>query len=523
LSRSEFRDLFPAEGELIEFKSGTGERPIQASSVAFSNADGGVILIGVQDDGTVVGRPLNSGTADAVHQALSATNDIGRYELHGLDIDGIPITVIAVARREDGFAQTSNGRVLVRRGSRDEALFGSDLQRFINERAHRRFEETPTVEISDAQPELFARLANAYGWSDHERSGDRLRSQGFAVEARLTVAGALYLTADPAQVLGKAYVEILRFGDETTTDYDRRDELRGPLTEQLEASVARISDLLGTELVVLGVRRYELPRIPEVVLRECIANALAHRSYESAGTAVRIELRPASVRVISPGGLPEPVTVRNIREVSAARNLHVIRALRRFGLAEDAGRGVRVMEEAMRSEMLEPPDFIDHRHSVEVVLPVRSAVAPVERAWVRELEARGSLGAGDRLVLVHAARGEALTNARVREILQTDAQEARAVLHRLRDAGLLLQHGQRGGASYTLDGSLHPPAGLRLAPAQLDDLVAGLSDEGPISNADVRRATGLDRAESLAVLDRLVRAGRLRRFGQRRGTRYERP
>jgi hypothetical protein len=111
----------------------------------------------------------------------------------------------------------------------------------------------------------------------------------------------------------------------------------------------------------------------------------------------------------------------------------------------------------------------------------------------------------------------------VRAILNSDAQRARAVLQRLRDGDLLVQHGQRGGATYTLTGTLQPPAGLRLTADELADVVSNLAADGPITNADVRAATGLDRLAALAILDRLVGAGRLVRTGQRRGTRYQRP
>jgi ATP-dependent DNA helicase RecG len=327
---------------------------------------------------------------------------------------------------------------------------------------------------------------------------------------------------DPAPVLGKPFVEVLRYPDDTTIDYDRRDEIRGPIHHVLEEAVRRIKDELGVELVVVGARRYELPRIPEVVLREALANALAHRSYEAAGTAIRVELRPSAIVVKSPGGLPEPVTVANIRETNAARNVVVIRLLRALGLAEDAGRGIDVMQDTMAAEMLDPPRFSDLGHEVIVELPIRSAVAPAERAWIRELERRGTLRGSDRIALVHAARGETLTNKRVRELLGVDAQAARDVLHRLRDERFLEQHGQRGGASYRLSGSLEAPAGLRLTADELAGAVARLAEGGPISNSDVRTATGLDRGEALAVLQKLVDDGRLVRIGQRRGTRYAR-
>ena len=108
------------------------------------------------------------------------------------------------------------------------------------------------------------------------------------------------------------------------------------------------------------------------------------------------------------------MTVENIRETQAARNYRVITVLRRFGLAEDAGRGVDVMVESMLQEMLEPPAFEDSGHSVSVTLPIRSAVTPTaSEASVREVETRGLIEPSDRILLVHAARGERLANSRV--------------------------------------------------------------------------------------------------------------
>src|SRR6185312_4489428 len=367
------------------------------------------------------------------------------------------------------------------------------------ERTASRYESTPVdVPVRSVDPRLRAVLAKAMRW---ERAGaERLREAELADGDRLTVAGALYLLRDPSRALGKAHVELRRFADHATVDYDRRVEIRGPIHEVLTATVERVVTELGTELVVLGVRRYDLPRLPIVVLREAIANALAHRSYEAAGTAVRVEMRPSSVMIRSPGGLPEPVTVENMREASAARNLVVIRALRRYGLAEDEGLGIDLIQDAMADEMLDPPRFTDNGHEVTVELPIRSAVAPVERAWVRELEHRGTLRGADRIALVHAARGEILTNGRVREILSVDADSARETLRRLRDEGFLERRGRTADATYRLSGSLRPPAGLRLSAEELDDVVARLASDGPITNRDVRAATGLDRAEALALL-----------------------
>ncbi len=261
----------------MEFKRGTPMQELQNTSVAFSNANGGVILIGVRDDGSVAGRALDAGTQDDVHRATQAARDVGRYALSQLVVDGRPVGVLAVARRREGLAQTSAGVVRVRRGTRDDPLFGAELVRFTNERTSSRYESTELdVPLAAVVAELRREIGRALGWE--RTTSDCLRDAGLATSEQLTVAGALYLMADPGQALGKAFVELLRFPDDSTVDYDRRLEIRGPIHRLLERVVSEVENELGTELVVLGTRRYELARLPQVVLREAVANALAHRA-----------------------------------------------------------------------------------------------------------------------------------------------------------------------------------------------------------------------------------------------------
>ena len=127
MSVAEFRRAFPGESQHVEFKRGTSMEQMQNTAVAFSNADGGVVLIGVQDDGAIAARALDAGTQDDIHRAMQAARDVGRYGLSQLDVDGKPVTVLSIARRREGFAQTSAGVVRVRRGTRDDPLFGAEL------------------------------------------------------------------------------------------------------------------------------------------------------------------------------------------------------------------------------------------------------------------------------------------------------------------------------------------------------------------------------------------------------------
>ncbi|HSZ14006.1 MAG TPA: ATP-binding protein [Solirubrobacteraceae bacterium] len=524
MTAAAFVSAFPDESEFVERKKGAGRAPITESVVSFSNTDGGLILIGVSNEGDVVGRELTQGLEDDLHEMVGHVRDPGRYSISPLIVDGRPITVLAIAKRSDGFSQTSNGRVLVRRGTLDVALFGAELREFINARSLERFESADAgIALDEVPRALVRRVAEAFKWSGSASFPQRLVENGLATQTsagfKLTVAGALHLLPRPDEKLGKAYIEVLRYREGAST-YDRRIQIDGPLREQVEKATQLVSDEVGDEVVVLGVHRHELPRLPRRVLREAIANAVAHRSYELDGTCIRIEIRPDAVVITSPGSLPEPVTVENMRDQASARNPTVIRVLRAFNLAEDSGEGVDVMQDEMRDELLDAPIFVDSGTTVSVTLPVRSAVAPSERAWVREVEQRGLIEPSDRILLVHAARGEVLTNARVRELVGVDKDQARIASQRLRDAGFLVQRGERGGATYVLDRSLAPPAGLRLGQSELEDLIIEMASEGPLANADVRTRTGLDRGQTLELLAKLVQDGRLERYGQRRGSRY---
>jgi ATP-dependent DNA helicase RecG len=523
MEEEEFNHAFPQESQYVERKSGVGSRALQEAVVAFSNSEGGVVLIGIDDAGRVLGKQLTQGIEESIHQAIASIRNPGRYALQKLLVDDVPVTVLSVERRVQGFAQTSNGRVLVRRGAMNVALFDAELFQFVSERSLESFELSDSgATLERASQNLIAEISKAFGWGKKADLHARLEEQGLLVPGTgcLTVAGALYLLEEPEGVLPKAFVEIRRFVDAESVDPDKRVEIRGPVHHQVASAAEQMMQELGSETVVLGLRRHELPRLPRVVLREAIANAIAHRSYEATGSGIRVEIRPGTVVISSPGSLPAPVTVENIRDAQAARNPKLIAVMRRFRLAEDAGRGVDIIQDSMMAELLDPPVFDDTGHSVEVTLPVRGGVTTQERAWVREIEARGEIEPMDRILLVHAARGEELTNARVRELAHVDRFTATHALRRLRDAGFLVQRGERGGAVYQLEGDLEPPAGLRLKRDELKDLVFSMASDGPVRNTDVRSRTGLDRADALRLLNELVEEGRLIRIGQRRGSRY---
>lgn len=514
----EFATLVERETNKIELKSGASGKKLQEAFVAMSNTDGGTVFIGVTDERTVIGKRLDQGTDDAIHQAAQDARDLGPYTVREVKVGDRTVVAIDVAQRIDTVSQTSDGRVLVRRGARNVALFGRELFELMSIRTHTPYERTPLpVPLSSIDSGVLRSVVDSYGWPStawepHAKTRGLLTSDGHS----LTVAGALVLTSpDLSLDASKFHIDIRSYTRDQGTSYVRREVVTGTLQHQVETATEYVLREIGTELVVTGSRRHDLSRIPSRVVRETVANAAAHRDYSIDAMPIVIEVRPSFVSVASPGSLPDPVTVESLREAQSARNHAVIDVLRRFGLAEDSGQGIDVMQDDMRLELLDEPVFRETRDSFIVTLRLSGQVSATERAWLAEHEHRGDLDRQDRSLLVETLRNDHINNGVARAILDIDSTEARARLRRLRDLGLLEQHGARGGAYYTL-GILGPERSTQ-------QIVLDAARDEPLTNQRVRELTGIDRGEALSLLRRLVREGRLRQEGQRRGTRYTLP
>ena len=516
----QFAELVARESDEVEVKTGAGRRPMQECLVAMTNTSGGVVLIGVRDDRTVVGRSRDQGLDDDIHGAAGDAHDIGRYEIRQVDVAGMPVVAVVVRPRADAVAQTSDGRVLVRRGGHNRPVFARDLQRLIASRSLVRFEEEDSgVHLSRADLDALTALCRASGWDPGDPNlPERLRELGLLVGDgdSLTMAGALVLT-DPAATLRtrKFHVDVRGYESISGVDYVRRTQITGPLPLQVAAAVDLVMHDLGSDQVVTGARRQDIDRLPRLAVREVIANAIAHRAYDRDQTPVVVEVRPDRLVVTSPGQLPPPVTIETIRAAQSPRNHAVLAVLRRLGLAEDSGLGVDRVQDSMRDEFLDPPVFAEAGDAVEVVLPLRATLDITERAWLRAYEQDGTIDHDDRLLLITVRREGRVTNATARAATGLDSTEVRRRLARLAGSGILDRDGQRGGASYSL---------ARIGPAPgAQELVLRAAAEGPVTNAAVRELTGLDRAAVLALLQRLVHEGSLVQEGSRRGTRYRLP
>ena len=529
MTQGEFGAAFPSEGQYVEWKAGAGRRPIQEAIVGFSNADGGVVMIGVDDRGAAVGCRLDEGVEKDLWEMIGQIESPGPVQVRGMRVGRAEITVVAVGPRRDGVAQTSNGRPLIRRGKQNLPLMGDELRQLLARRLPGDFEMAPSRwMLDDADRELLVQLCHAVGIESDQDPVDlagALAQRGLAVPGdsacTLTNAGALFLVAEAPAAFGKSHIEVLRFR-EGSPEYDRREVFDGTPSEQVQASADWIIGEIGFDLVVLRTVRHELARLPVDALREVLANAVAHRDYQLTGSAVEVHLRPNEVTVISPGGFVGGVTSENLGEAHFARNKAVINALRAFGLAEDAGRGIDLIRHEMAAALRFEPAFEEAPTGwVRAVLPTDGPVTPEELAWTHEILGDAELLPPDRRVLVEALRGAELTNSTVRSLLHVGVSPARNTLHRLCESGYLEAERGGGATRYRLSTAVPAPFGRPLSREEMRAAILDWAGKGPVTNSLVQSRFGVSRSQALTLLRGLARDGLLAKSGAGRGSSYQ--
>ena len=189
-----------------------------------------------------------------------------------------------------------------------------------------------------------------------------------------SVAGLLLFGENPNRRLPHAGVTAFAFpGPDKGYDTIDEERIRGPLTPIVSnrgAAVERgvidhatdfVKRNMGSAAWLEGGRRRK-GAFPLAAVREAVVNAVAHRDYAYEGTDIEVSLYGDRLEVISPGRLPNGVTVEKMREgvVRMARNQLLKEILRDYGYIEHAGMGVRTrIVESMRDHNGTEPDLVE--------------------------------------------------------------------------------------------------------------------------------------------------------------------
>lgn len=529
LSAAAFWDLVGSlEHELLDFKRGAPD--LTAIVPAMAMTDGGVIALGITDQRRITGCPLSQNTFDRVTQSAHACGV--EVQLKEVQIDGTPVTLVAVPEVRGRIVTTPDGRLVRRVGSQNQPLVGDALARFVREREERPAEEES---LPIFEPEEFdIRLVNRALQQDGRPAAKRDSLLRGLIDLRIASpaepptgpkimkAAAVLFASDPSKYVPGASVQLVRrrgVGPGPGPSVGRR-EVRGPMELVLADAIDFIGKHTAQYQVVLGTHREILPEYPAAVLREAILNALAHRDYGLVGTTVDITIWDDRIEIQSPGPLPGNVTVENIREEHYSRNRRIMQILRLLGLVEEYGEGVDRMFSEMEARLMEPPLFTATDSSVTVTLRNRFLVSVEDQAWL-SLLGQYNLSASERRLLVAARREDGITPRRARQLIlggNVESLIASAVAK-----GLLVRTGRAGGARYVLSDEVVMRAGAtglegrnRMRQILLDEI----RRRGSLSTTEGASLLNEDASVVRHLLNDLARTGLAVPKGKTRARRY---
>lgn len=448
----ELQELFSApEGQTLERKSARiHPRDLANTLIAFANADGGRVLVGIEDDGTVGGidptadREQVERLLRAAYEFCTPSVQIEYQFVSGHDRMVLLLDVPVSPRVHNH----TNGRVYLRVLDRDQPLDADETLRVAFAKGQASYEAQPvrgaTLEAVDQ--ELVAEYARR---RELDQPAERLlRGLNLLVEDTLTVAGVLLFAREPGRWLPRAGLDLLRF-EGTTVELGqafnlvKREEVVLPLPRLIRRIWDVVGTLVRTRYQLQGLEMVGRPEYPEFAWREVIVNAIAHRDYSITGTAIQVRIWDDRIEVESPGGLPGIVTVENIRRRHFSRNPQIVGVLKAWHYIEELGFGIDRVFREMEATGAPPPRIVDDQGVVIVTL--YGAAAKTPRAV-----GRTDLSERQRQVLAVLAEHGRITNRECQALFSISHTTAAADLHDLIGKGLIEQVGVGRGTYYRL-------------------------------------------------------------------------
>ncbi|MGN0820376.1 MAG: ATP-binding protein [Akkermansia sp.] len=340
--------------------------------VAFANAEGGTLAIGLADDGTPEGisglseEQIND-LAEAPLKVCKPMPMFGHQFFPVTNREGKPdrILVLYIQSHPNGIIRTAKDEVYLRIGDRSVLMRGDNLRQLEYRKQVTRFENElcPHATVADLDASLIVEYKRCIGASNLPTE-QVLQSRGMMRDGKLTYAAVLLFAENVRQFYPNCRVRFIRYaGNQAFTglrmNITKDFSIDEPILRLIGSAKSRIGDQLRdfTALNLISGKFETMSEYPEFSWQEGIINAVTHREYGLGGDYIRVLMFDDHLVIESPGRLPYPVTVENIRNTRSSRNPTIARVLTDMGWVRELNEGVRRIYADMEEHYLGDPVF----------------------------------------------------------------------------------------------------------------------------------------------------------------------
>lgn len=360
------------ENQNLEFKESWRDEYLRYVS-GFANSQGGSLLIGVDDNGVVVGVENAKKLLETLpNKIVSTTGVIPEVSL--LEENGKEYIRISIG--PSNTPVTFNGRLYLRSGSTLQEMDGIAAQNFLLNKMGipwdaQVVDDTGIKDIDAAAVSYFVaegiskgRLAKSTEKDSVEKILGNLKLM--ADDGRMTMAALLLFGKNPQKYCLNARFKIGRFGNGAGA-LITQDLIEGNLIQMAD----KVMDVLSAKYLVRpihyeGMQRVEPLEIPEKGLREILYNSIIHKSYD--GPDNQMKVYDGRISLWNYGKMPEGTTISDMfkEHRSMPRNKLIANAFYFAGFVEAWGRGFEIIENAFKDAELEIPTFVEEFSGVTV-------------------------------------------------------------------------------------------------------------------------------------------------------------
>jgi ATP-dependent DNA helicase RecG len=326
----------------------------------FANAQGGVIFIGKDDNGNVVGiddyKRLMDDVPNKIRNAIGIMVEVNLHEEAGkyfIEIVTYPYSVPISLR----------GRYYYRSGSTKQELTGASLNEFLLKKSGKTWDDViePRASFDDIDEKTVNTFLKA-----SENAGRLPENEGLALpelfeKLRLTENGHLKRAAlilfgkDPGKFYPNTFVKIGRFAkDDADIRFQETEE--GNIIQLLQAVLNQLNHKFLIKTIEFeGMHRIEKGEYPVAAIREMLLNALVHRNYM--GAPIQIRVYDDKISIWNEGTLPDGLTLDALKRShsSRPRNPIIADVCFRGGYIDAWGRGtIKIIDTCKQADLPEP-------------------------------------------------------------------------------------------------------------------------------------------------------------------------
>lgn len=440
-------------------------RDIAEALVAFANADGGEILIGVEDSGEVTGAQCYDTTAVETITAAPITHVLSTTPLQSVkiaisEISGNKVISFSVPKSTKFIHQTADGRCLKRNDLETIPISAESIQfdriEILSQEYDRQFVDGASVNDLDGDLLHITGDQISKGMSA-EKCLQYLGHAEYAgpdIGIRLRKSALLLFAKDITKWHPRCQVRIMKIDGTalgTGTAYNVvSDEVT---TDNVCKIIDRSWDLLRPFLVQTTLHEDARFRstfmYPENACREALVNAIAHRDYSNEGVGIEIFVFDDRIEIKNPGGLLSSVRLEDLRlmrGVHQSRNSYVARTLRELGFMRELGEGMRRIFELMKSNELAPPEIRSANNSFHLDMHHRTIYSKDEVLWLSHFE-KFNLSSQQKSIILLGRDGNLISPQNIIDRVGiVDIEHYRQLVQALQKIGVLVSNVTKGKA-----------------------------------------------------------------------------